>query len=110
MTKTISPASLSEEEYAELLSAVGHHAEVLETDAWEDQEDELRATDALLALLVARRDWRLLSLAEDEYDILQGALEHHEEVYSDAVLTEDDPERWLPIYQTTRSLRAKIGA
>lgn len=110
MTKTFSPASLSEEEYAELLSAVGHHAEVLEADAYPDQEDQLRATDSLFILLVARRDWRLVGLGEDEWDVLQYALEHHEEVYSDAVLTESDPQPWLGIYQTTRSLRAKIGS
>jgi hypothetical protein len=109
MTNSISPVGLNEEEYAQLLSAVGHHAEVLDADAWGEQEDELQVTNSLFILLVARRDWRILSLAQDEWEILQGALEHHEEVYSDAVLTEDDPQPWLGIYQATRSLRAKIG-
>ena len=109
MTKTINLASLNEAEYAELLSAVGHHAEVLEADAYPDQEDELQATDSLFILLVARRDWPLVGLGQDEWDVLQYALEHHEEVYSDAVLTESDPQPWLGIYQATRSLRAKDG-
>lgn len=112
MTNTISLASLNQQEWDELLSAVGHHAEVLEEDAWDEDEAELRKTKALLGSLAAasRTGDKVRDLTNSEYEILQGALEHHEEVYSDAVLTESDPQPWLGIYQTTRSLRAKIGA
>jgi hypothetical protein len=107
MPTTINLARLREAEWDELLSAVGHHAEVLETDAWEDSEDELRATKSLLRLL-SRRTAASLKVTDLEYDILQNALEHHEEVYGDAVRTEDTVEPWLTVFRRTVSLRAKL--
>lgn len=108
MPKTINLAGLTAPEWDELLSAVGHHEEVLETDAWDELEDELRATKSLLRLL-SHRTAAPLTITDDEWEILDGAISHHEEVYSDAVMTEDDPEPWLTIYRTTLSLRTKIG-
>ena len=54
MATTINLTSLTAPEWEELLSAVGHHAEVLETDAWDELEDELGATKALLGILNVR--------------------------------------------------------
>jgi hypothetical protein len=108
MPTTINLARLREAEWDELLSAVNHHAEVLETDDWDEQKDERQATKSLLRIL-SQRPAVSLTITDLEHDILEGALEHHEEVYRDAVHSEDNPEPWLTIFGRTVSLRAKLG-
>ena len=97
MNTTLTLTGLTTEERTELIIAVGHHAEVLDTDAWDDSEEELRATDDILRLIAQRGSE--LSLTEDQHDILARALDHHEEAYSDTEST----------LRATRSLRVKLG-
>lgn len=106
MSQTINLTRLTDEEWDQLLSAVGHHSEVLETDG--EDEGEILATKTLLRLLTVRPAV-LLKVTDLEYDILTEALEHHEDVYGDAVRNEDTAEPWLGIYRATVALRAKLG-
>lgn len=106
MSQTINLTRLTDEEWDQLLSAVGHHSEVLETV--EGDEKETLATYTLLRLLTVRPAV-LLKVTDLEHDILVTALEHHEDVYGDAVRDEDELQPWLGIYRATVALRAKLG-